>query len=81
MPVWRGVRGLAGVGSREVGSQESEGYRPLARCGSGRGDGRSTMQNRNRANHYFLLHNQWQVGNFWAEKPVKAGREVLLDLY
>ena len=27
------------------------------------------------------LHNQWQMGNFWAQKPVKAGGEVLLDLY
>ena len=27
------------------------------------------------------VHNQWQVGNFCAQKPVKAGGKVLLDLY
>jgi hypothetical protein len=27
------------------------------------------------------FRNQWQVGNFWAQKQVKAGGEVLLDLY
>jgi hypothetical protein len=32
-----------------------------------------------RTNHFF--HNQWQVGNFLPQKPLKAGGEVLLHLY
>jgi hypothetical protein len=29
----------------------------------------------------FSPHNQWQMDNFWAQKPVKGGGDVLLDLY
>jgi hypothetical protein len=32
-------------------------------------------------NQIIFPHNQWQMGNFSPQNLVKAGKEVLLDLY
>jgi hypothetical protein len=73
-------RGSVGEGHRSGGWPEVRGAgEEMVGCRRGSGRERERRTEKKKANRY--LHNQWQLGNFVTQKPVKAGRDGTFYLY